>query len=178
MARLRSGPVSCCRTGCARRATNRSRVGYKASMTGQLIDSYGRRISYVRLSVTDRCDLRCRYCMGEEMIFRRSDELLSFAEIEALADLLIGRGVTKLRLTGGEPLVRRGVLDLVASLGQRVGQGLDELTLTTNGTQLAGAAHQLAAAGVKRINVSLDSRDPARFAHITRRDRLGDVLTG
>src|SRR3954470_6192522 len=119
MARLRSGPVSCCRTGYARRATNRSRAGYKASMTRQLIDSYGRRVSYVRLSVTDRCDLRCRYCMGEEMHFRRSDELLSFGEIEALADLLIDRGVTNLRLTGGEPLVRRGVLDLIDRLGRR-----------------------------------------------------------
>jgi cyclic pyranopterin phosphate synthase len=143
-----------------------------------LIDSFGRRISYVRLSVTDRCDLRCRYCMGEAMVFRRSDELLSFGEIETLVDLLIARGVTKLRLTGGEPLVRRGVLDLVERLGPRLGNGLDELTLTTNGTQLAGAAERLFKAGVRRINVSLDSRDPGRFAHITRRDRLNQVFEG
>jgi cyclic pyranopterin phosphate synthase len=95
-----------------------------------------------------------------------------------LADLLIGRGVTRLRLTGGEPLVRRGILELIASLGQRLGKGLEELTLTTNGTQLAGAAAELFAAGIRRINVSLDSRDPARFAHITRRGRLSQVLAG
>ena len=109
-------------------------------MSGALIDGFGRRISYVRLSVTDRCDLRCRYCMGEHMSFVSSDALLSFGEIETLVDLLVARGVTKLRLTGGEPLVRRGILGLVASLGMRLGRGLDELTLTTNGTQLAGAA--------------------------------------
>jgi cyclic pyranopterin phosphate synthase len=147
-------------------------------MTRALIDSFGRRISYVRLSVTDRCDFRCRYCMAEEMQFRPSSELLSFGEIETLVDLLIARGVTKLRLTGGEPLVRRGILDLVAELGKRIGSGLDELVLTTNGSQLAAAAERLFASGVRRVNVSLDSLDPARFADITRRGRLGQVLDG
>ena len=134
-------------------------------MTRELIDSFGRRISYVRLSVTDRCDFRCRYCMAEEMSFRPSSELLSFDEIEALVDLLIERGVSKLRLTGGEPLVRRGILDLIERLGTRVGRGLDELTLTTNGSQLAGAAESLARSGVRRVNVSLDSLDPERFRY-------------
>ncbi|MEA3080705.1 MAG: 3,8-cyclase, partial [Sphingomonadales bacterium] len=143
-----------------------------------LVDSFGRRISYVRLSVTDRCDFRCRYCMAEEMSFRPSSELMSFGEIDVLVDLLIARGVTKLRLTGGEPLVRRGILDLVEGLGKRIGGGLDELVLTTNGSQLAGAAESLFASGVRRVNVSLDSLDPDRFAHITRRGRLLQVLDG
>jgi cyclic pyranopterin phosphate synthase len=147
-------------------------------MTRALIDGFGRRISYVRLSVTDRCDFRCRYCMGEEMRFLPSDELLSFGEIETLVDLLVGRGVTKLRLTGGEPLVRRGILDLVARLGARIGHGLEELTLTTNGSQLAAAAERLFASGVRRVNVSLDSLDADTFAHITRRGRLDQVLAG
>ena len=147
-------------------------------MGGALIDGFGRRISYVRLSVTDRCDFRCRYCMAEHMTFRPKAQLLSFGEIELLADLLIARGVTKLRLTGGEPLVRRGILDLVDRLGARLGGGLDELTLTSNGSQLAGAAERLFASGVRRVNVSLDSRDPDRFAHITRRGRLDQVLAG
>jgi cyclic pyranopterin phosphate synthase len=116
--------------------------------------------------------------MAEEMSFRPSSELLSFDEIEALVDLLIERGVSKLRLTGGEPLVRRGILDLIERLGTRVGRGLDELTLTTNGSQLAGAAESLARSGVRRVNVSLDSLDPDRFAHITRRGRLEQVLAG
>src|SRR5205085_3526853 len=133
------------RGSCATRGTNRSRVGYKRRMTRALIDGFGRRISYVRLSVTDRCDFRCRYCMAEEMHFRPSSELMSFSEIETLVDLLIARGVTKLRLTGGEPLVRRGILDLVAELGKRIGRGLDELVMTTNGSQLAGAAERLVA---------------------------------
>ena len=145
---------------------------------GALIDSFGRCISYVRLSVTDRCDFRCRYCMAEEMHFLPKEELLGFGEIETLVDLLIERGVTKLRLTGGEPLVRRGILDLVARLGKRLGHGLDELTLTTNGSQLAGAAERLVASGVRRINVSLDSLNVDRFAHITRRGRLDQVLEG
>ena len=147
-------------------------------MSRNLIDSFGRRVSYVRLSVTDRCDFRCRYCMSETMAFAPSDRLLSFDEIEMLVDLLIARGVKKLRLTGGEPLVRRRILDLIATLGRRIGSGLDELTLTTNGSQLAGAADALAAAGVRRVNVSLDSLDPGRFAHITRRGRLEQVLSG
>jgi len=147
-------------------------------MTRVMIDGLGRRISYVRLSATDRCDLRCRYCMAEHMSFRPTVELLSFDEIEMLADLLVERGVTRLRLTGGEPLVRRGILGLVARLGERLGHGLEELTLTTNGSQLDGAAETLFASGVRRINVSLDSLDPARFTHITRRGRLDQVLAG
>jgi cyclic pyranopterin phosphate synthase len=147
-------------------------------MARELIDGFGRRVGYVRLSVTDRCDFRCRYCMGEDMQFRPSDELLSFGEIEALVDLLIARGVTKVRLTGGEPLVRRGILDLIARLGSRIGRGLDELTLTTNGSQLGTTAESLAASGIERINVSLDSLDPERFAFITRRGRLDQVLDG
>ena len=143
-----------------------------------MIDGFGRRISYVRLSVTDRCDFRCRYCMGERMSFVPSAQLLSFGEIELLVDLLIARGVSRVRLTGGEPLVRRGVLDLVERLGRRIGDGLEELTLTTNGSQLAGAAEHLFASGVRRVNVSLDSRDPERFAQITRRGRLAPVLDG
>lgn len=143
-----------------------------------LVDSFGRRITYVRLSVTDRCDLRCRYCMAEKMTFLPKDQLLSFEEIEALVDTFIARGVRRVRLTGGEPLVRRGILDLVGTLGQRIGKGLDELTLTTNGTQLAAAARQLFDSGVRRVNVSLDTRDPERFAHITRRGRLDQVLDG
>jgi cyclic pyranopterin phosphate synthase len=148
------------------------------AMSCGLIDSFGRAITYVRLSVTDRCDLRCRYCMAEKMSFLPKDRLLSLEELEALADLLIARGVSKLRLTGGEPLVRRGILDLIERLGTRLGRGLQELTLTTNGTQLAGAARRLAASGVKRVNVSLDSLDPDRFTHITRRGRLDQVLDG
>jgi GTP 3',8-cyclase len=146
--------------------------------TNGLIDTYGRRISYVRLSVTDRCDLRCRYCMAEEMRFLPRSEVLSFEEIEALADLLIARGVRRIRLTGGEPLVRRGVGDLVARLGARLGKGLDELTMTTNGTRLADFAHDLYAAGIRRVNVSLDSLDPERFRYITRHGDLGRVLAG
>jgi cyclic pyranopterin phosphate synthase len=147
-------------------------------MSCGLVDSFGRRITYVRLSVTDRCDLRCRYCMAEKMVFLPKDRLLSFEELETLTDLLIDRGVRKLRLTGGEPLVRRGILDLVERLGTRLGRGLDELTLTTNGTQLAAAAQRIAASGVKRVNVSLDSLDANRFTHITRRGRLDQVLDG
>lgn len=147
-------------------------------MTVAMIDGFGRWVSYVRLSVTDRCDFRCRYCMSEDMYFRPSSELLSFEEIEALVDLLVERGVRKLRLTGGEPLVRRGILDLVERLGKRIGNGLDELTLTTNGSQLAGAAGRLRSSGVRRVNVSLDSLDLERFAYITRRGRLDQVLAG
>ena len=146
--------------------------------TPALIDGFGRRIDYVRLSVTDRCDLRCVYCMPERMRFLPRADLLSIDELAELGALLIDRGIRRIRLTGGEPLVRPGVLDLIAALGARIGEGLDELTLTTNGTQLAGAAEALAAAGVKRINVSLDSRDPERFRTITRGGELARVLEG
>ncbi|HYZ48194.1 MAG TPA: radical SAM protein, partial [Sphingomonas sp.] len=143
-----------------------------------MIDGFGRRISYVRLSVTDRCDLRCRYCMAEQMAFLPKRDILSIEEMVTLADLFIARGVTKIRLTGGEPLVRRGIDILLRALGERLGRGLHELTLTTNGTQLARFAGLLAEAGVRRVNVSLDSRDPARFRHITRRGELAQVLDG
>ena len=143
-----------------------------------MIDSFGRRITYVRLSVTDRCDLRCRYCMAEHMQFLPSRQILTFGEIEVLADLLIARGVKRIRLTGGEPLVRRDIAILCSRLGERIGTGLDELTMTTNGTQLARFANGLRAAGIRRVNVSLDSRRPGLFRHITRRGDLSHVLGG
>ncbi len=153
--------------------------GHEGSSTAPLVDGFGRRISYLRISVTDRCDLRCVYCMAEHMQFLPRREVLGFEEIEAIAGAFIRRGTTRIRLTGGEPLVRRDILDLIRALGRQIGPGrLSELTLTTNGTQLARHAEALHAAGVRRINVSLDSRDRARFAAITRRDQLEQVLDG
>jgi cyclic pyranopterin phosphate synthase len=143
-----------------------------------LIDAFGRRITYVRISVTDRCDLRCRYCMAEEMKFLPRSEVMTLEEIAAISDTFIDRGVRRIRLTGGEPLVRRGVPDLARMIGVRLGDGLDELTLTTNGTRLADHAEALREAGIRRINVSLDSLDPDRFRHITRTGDLGRVLAG
>lgn len=143
-----------------------------------LIDRHGRTISYLRVSVTDRCDLRCRYCMAENMTFLPRGALLELDEIAVIAERFIARGVTKIRLTGGEPLMRRGVIDLARRLGQHVGSGLDELTLTTNATRLADCAGELRAAGIDRINVSLDSLDPDRFRHITRHGDLSRVLQG
>lgn len=143
-----------------------------------LIDRFGRHISYLRISVTDRCDFRCVYCMSESMQFLPKKDVLSFEEVEAIAHAFIARGTTRIRLTGGEPLVRRDILDLVRSLGSQIGSGLDELTLTTNGSQLERHAGALFDAGVRRINVSLDTLDPGRFAEITRRGRLETVLAG
>lgn len=143
-----------------------------------MIDSFGRRIDYVRISVTDRCNLRCRYCMAEHMQFLPKKDILTLEEIVALGDIFIARGVRRIRLTGGEPLVRRGVGDLIAALGERIGKGLEELTLTTNGVRLAHFADQLAASGVRRVNVSLDSRRADRFAHVTRGGDLDAVLAG
>jgi cyclic pyranopterin phosphate synthase len=143
-----------------------------------MIDGFGRRITYVRMSVTDRCDLRCRYCMAETMTFLPRKDVLSLEEIVDLADIFIARGVKRIRLTGGEPLVRKGIEHLVGELGKRIGDGLDELTMTTNGTQLGRHARMLFDAGIRRINVSLDSRDPDRFRHITRRGDLAQVLGG
>ncbi|WP_116090523.1 GTP 3',8-cyclase MoaA [Sphingomonas crusticola] len=143
-----------------------------------LIDGFGRRISYLRISVTDRCDLRCRYCMAETMQFLPAARLMTIDEMTAIAEAFIARGVRRIRLTGGEPLVRRGVTDLARAIGRHLGDGLDELTLTTNGTRLASEARALAEAGVKRINVSLDSLDPDRFRHITRTGDLAKVLHG
>jgi len=143
-----------------------------------LVDSIGRRITYVRMSVTDRCDLRCRYCMSEAMQFVPKQDVLTLEEIVELADVFIARGVTRIRLTGGEPLVRRGIEGLVRQLGSRIGCGLEELTMTTNGTQLARHAIHLHEAGVRRINVSLDTRSADRFRYITRRGDLGQVMAG
>ena len=143
-----------------------------------LVDQFQRRITYLRLSVTDRCDLRCAYCMPERQTFLPRSEVLSLEELHQLALGFIARGVTKIRLTGGEPLVRRDMLELVRALGRKLGDGLEELTLTTNATQLAGVAEDLAAAGVRRVNVSLDTLDRAKFAALTRRDRLPQVLEG
>ncbi|QMW21719.1 GTP 3',8-cyclase MoaA [Sandaracinobacteroides saxicola] len=143
-----------------------------------LIDGFGRRISYVRLSVTDRCDFRCTYCMPSDMTFLPKADILTLEELALVAEAFIARGVTRLRLTGGEPLVRRDMLDLVQRLGRHVGSGLDELTLTTNGSQLARFAEPLFRAGVRRVNVSLDTLDPARFTAITRRGQLAPVLDG
>ena len=143
-----------------------------------MIDPFGRAITYLRVSVTDRCDLRCVYCMAEDMHFLPKAQLLTLEELERLCAAFIRLGTTKIRLTGGEPLVRRGVMSLVQGLGSRLGQGLNELTLTTNGTQLAKYATQLHDAGVKRINVSLDTLDPASFTLMTRWGRIEPILEG
>ena len=143
-----------------------------------LIDPFARPITYLRVSVTDRCDLRCVYCMAEDMTFLPRAEILSLGELEQVCDAFITAGVRKLRITGGEPLVRRNVISLIEALGTRLGQGLDELTLTTNGTQLARHAEALARAGVRRINVSMDTLDPERFTRLTRWGRLPAVLEG
>lgn len=163
-------------------ARGTTKIGYvRAHMMdthSAMIDSFGRRISYVRLSVTDRCDLRCRYCMSERMRFAPRRELLDIGELLELSDILIERGVTKIRLTGGEPLVRQGIETLVTELGARLGSGLDELTLTTNGTRLERFASVLRAAGIRRVNVSLDTLDAERYRHITRGGDLEKVLGG
>jgi len=149
------------------------------SAKSTLIDGFGRRISYLRISVTDRCDLRCRYCMAEHMTFMPRDAILSLEEIATVADAFIARGVRKIRLTGGEPLARRGVIDLARMIGRHLETGaLDELTLTTNGTRLPQEAEALYAAGIRRINVSLDSRDRDRFRYITRTGDVGRVIEG
>ena len=146
--------------------------------SADLVDRFGRRVSYLRLSVTDRCDLRCTYCMAERMKFLPKSEVLTLEELEEVASAFIDRGVKKIRITGGEPLVRPGILQLFQNLGRRLDTGLDELTLTTNATQLGRYASDLKNAGVKRINVSLDSRSSSTFEQVTRRSNLGDVLEG
>ncbi|MEO1553013.1 MAG: GTP 3',8-cyclase MoaA [Pseudomonadota bacterium] len=143
-----------------------------------LIDTFGRAVTYLRISVTDRCDLRCTYCMAEKMQFLPKQELLTIEELADVARTFINRGVRKIRITGGEPLVRKGMPDLFEQIGAHLGHGLDELTLTTNGTLLAQHAEMLAQNGVKRINVSLDSLQPDRFESITRRGKLAQVLEG
>jgi cyclic pyranopterin phosphate synthase len=144
-----------------------------------LVDPFGRAITYLRVSVTDRCDFRCVYCMSEDMTFLPKADILSLEELDRLCSAFIAKGVRKLRLTGGEPLVRRGIMTLVASLARHLRSGaLDELTLTTNGSQLKKYAADLAAHGVRRINVSLDTLDPAKFRAVTRWGDLGQVLDG
>ncbi len=143
-----------------------------------IVDPFGREITYLRVSVTDRCDLRCVYCMAEDMTFLPKAQILTLEELEQLCAVFIRGGVRKLRLTGGEPLVRKNLMSLVRGLGAHLGHGLDELTLTTNGTLLTRHADELAAAGVRRINVSLDTLDPAKFAAITRWGKLEKTLDG
>jgi cyclic pyranopterin phosphate synthase len=144
-----------------------------------LVDPFGRSISYLRVSVTDRCDFRCVYCMAENMSFLPKQDLLTLEELDRVCTAFITRGVRKLRLTGGEPLVRRGIMGLFESLSRHLGTGaLEELTLTTNGSQLPKYAAELKAHGVKRINVSLDTLDPDKFRAITRWGELDKVMAG
>jgi cyclic pyranopterin phosphate synthase len=143
-----------------------------------MLDPFGRRITYLRVSVTDRCDFRCVYCMAEHTKFLPRKDLLTLEELDRLASAFILRGVRKLRLTGGEPLVRRNILWLIQSLSRHLGQGLDELALTTNASQLARFAAELSACGVKRINVSLDTLHPEKFRAITRGGDFHQVMAG
>ena len=147
-------------------------------MTG-MIDPFGRAVTYLRVSVTDRCDFRCVYCMAEDMTFLPKSEILSLEELDRLCSAFVRKGVKKLRLTGGEPLVRRNIMSLIRSLGRHLDTGdLEELTLTSNGSQLARFADELVDAGVRRVNVSLDTLDPDRFEAITRWGKLDKVLNG
>ncbi len=143
-----------------------------------LVDPFDRHINYLRLSVTDRCDLRCTYCMPEKMTFLNKKEVLSFEEMYKLCCGFIHLGIKKIRITGGEPLVRKGIIDFFGMLNQHLSSGLQELTLTTNGTQLHKYASQLYAKGVRRINVSLDTLNPKKFEYITRIGKLHHVLKG
>ncbi|WP_349372007.1 GTP 3',8-cyclase MoaA [Salinarimonas sp.] len=144
-----------------------------------MIDPFGRAISYLRVSVTDRCDFRCVYCMSEDMTFLPKRDLLTLEELDRLCTVFVRHGVRKLRITGGEPLVRRDIMTLFRSLGRHLDSGaLEELTVTTNGSQLARHAAELAAVGVKRVNVSMDTLDPDKFRTITRWGDLGKVMAG
>ena len=143
-----------------------------------LVDPFQRKISYVRISVTDRCDFRCTYCMSEEMQFLPKKDLLSLEELERLSDALIELGVKKIRITGGEPLVRKNILQLFNSIGKKIGSGLEELTVTTNGSQLERYAKDLFKNGVKRINISLDTLDKNKFKLITRIGDFNKVIRG
>jgi GTP 3',8-cyclase len=149
-----------------------------AASNPPMIDPFGRSIEYLRVSVTDRCDFRCVYCMSEHMTFLPKQDLLSLEELDRLCSAFVARGVRKLRITGGEPLVRRDIMTLFRSLSRHIGGPLEELTLTTNGSQLARYASELADCGVKRINVSLDTLNPAKFREITRWGDLDKVLAG
>jgi cyclic pyranopterin phosphate synthase len=145
----------------------------------QLTDPFGREITYLRVSVTDRCDFRCVYCMAEDMTFLPKKEILTLEELDRLCSAFVARGVRKLRLTGGEPLVRRNIMGLVESLSRHLASGaLEELTLTTHGSQLARFAGDLVRHGVRRVNVSLDTRDAEKFRAITRWGDLAKVLEG
>jgi len=154
-------------------------VSSEESLLRPMVDPFGRTIRYLRVSVTDRCDLRCFYCMSEDMTFLPKADLLTLEELDRLCSAFIAKGVRKLRLTGGEPLVRRNVMSLVRSLSRHLSSGaLDELTLTTNGSQLARFAAELADCGVRRINVSLDTLDADKFRAITRWGEIDKVLAG
>ncbi|QQO12396.1 GTP 3',8-cyclase MoaA [Bradyrhizobium diazoefficiens] len=158
---------------------NGSPASPRAALSSAMTDPFGRTISYLRVSVTDRCDLRCFYCMSEDMTFLPKADLLTLEELDRLCSAFIAKGVKKLRLTGGEPLVRRNVMTLVRSLSRHLKSGaLNELTLTTNGTQLAKYAQELADCGVRRINVSLDTLDPKKFREITRWGEIDKVMEG
>lgn len=146
--------------------------------TPSLIDPFHRPITYLRVSVTDRCDFRCVYCMSENMDFLPKRELLTLEELDRVCSVFISLGVRKLRITGGEPLVRRNIMEFFRSISRHIGNGLDELTLTTNASQLARFADDLRSIGVRRVNVSLDTLDPRKFAEITRWGRLPQVLAG
>ena len=143
-----------------------------------MIDPFGRAITYLRVSVTDRCDLRCVYCMSEDMSFLPKKELLTLEELDRLCSAFIRLGTTKIRITGGEPLVRRDVMRLFGALGEKIGHGLNELTVTTNGTQLSKHAATLYASGVRRVNVSLDTLDPVKFNQMTRWGKIEPILDG
>ena len=143
-----------------------------------LIDPFGRAVTYLRISVTDRCDFRCVYCMSENMTFLPKKDLLSLEELELVCKTFMSMGVSKIRLTGGEPLVRKGIMQLINNLGSEVGKGLEELTITTNGSQLSKMAGQLYDAGVRRLNISLDTLNEQKFLEITRWGKLDQVLKG
>ena len=148
-------------------------------MNGSLIDPFGRHVTYLRVSVTDRCDFRCVYCMAEDMTFLPKRDLLTLEELDRVCTAFVERGVRKIRLTGGEPLVRKGIMTFIGSLSRHLKSGaLEELTLTTNGSQLERFASELADHGVRRLNVSVDTLDPEKFRHITRWGDLDKVLAG
>ena len=144
----------------------------------KLIDPFGREVNYLRVSVTDRCDFRCTYCMSENMQFLPKKDILTLEEIEDICNCFINLGTKKIRLTGGEPLVRKGVFQLISSLGKKIGSGLEEITITTNGSQLEKTASELYDCGVRRINVSLDHLNEIKFREITRWGDLSKVLSG
>ena len=146
--------------------------------SNKLIDPFGRDVNYLRVSVTDRCDFRCTYCMAEDMQFLPKKDILSLEELEAVCRVFMKLGTRKIRLTGGEPLVRKGIMQVINNLGREVGNSLDELTITTNGSQLETKAEELYNAGVRRINVSLDHLDPIKFKEITRWGDLEKVKRG